>query len=124
MSGRLAEQQSKPLHIAGHHLPAGTDVCPCALLVHHRPDLYPQPLEFRPERFLEHHPTTSEWFPFGGATRRCPGAAFAQLEIKIILQHITQTLRLTPSHSRPEQARPRSIVLVPVHGAKTVGRRR
>lgn len=120
----LARRLHKPLRIAGHQLPAGTDVCPCALLVHHRPDLYPQPLAFKPERFLQHRPATSEWFPFGGATRRCPGATLAQLELKIILQQITQTLRLAPSHTKPERTRPRSIVLVPARGAWVITSRR
>jgi len=114
----------KPLTIAGQELPAGTNVCPCALLVHHRPDLYPQPHAFQPERFLTHRPATSEWFPFGGGTRRCPGATLAQQEIKIALEETTHTLRLAPQRARPERTRPRSVVLVPTRGAQIIATKR
>ena len=57
-------------------------------LVHTRPDLYPDPYEFRPERFLESGPDTYSWIPFGGGTRRCLGAAFAQFEMKVVLRTI------------------------------------
>jgi cytochrome P450 len=114
----------RPLTIAGHKLPAGTNICPCALLIHRHPDIYPQPLAFRPERFLAHRPAAGEWFPFGGSTRRCPGAAFAQQETRIALEEIAQVLRLTPVQRRSERTRPRSVVLVPARGARVVVARR
>ncbi|HEU4977728.1 MAG TPA: cytochrome P450, partial [Solirubrobacteraceae bacterium] len=67
-----------PLDIGEGVLPAGAHVAPCIYLLHRRADLYPDPLAWRPERFLERPPDSSVWIPFGGGTRRCLGAAFAQ----------------------------------------------
>ena len=77
-----------PLRIGEYELPAGTDVTPAFWLTHTRPDLYPQPLEFRPERFLAEPPETYAWVPFGGGVRRCLGAAFAEFEMRIVLREV------------------------------------
>src|SRR5213083_1578070 len=58
----------------GWDLPAGVHIGPSIYLLHRRPDLYPDPLAFRPERFLERSYGTYEWIPFGGGIRRCLGA--------------------------------------------------
>jgi cytochrome P450 len=113
-----------PLTIAGRRLPAGTTVAPCSLLVHRRADLYPDPWAFRPERFLDRRPIPSEWFPFGGAVRRCIGAAFAQFEARIALEELTHALRFTPARARPERIGRRGPVLVPGRGALLVAERR
>ena len=63
--------------LGGYGLPAGTVVMPAIYLAHTRPDIYPNPYAFRPERFLDGGPETYSWIPFGGGTRRCIGAAFA-----------------------------------------------
>ena len=70
--------------IAGHDLPAGTVVAPCIQLVHRRPEIYPEPARFLPERFLGPEPQggTYTWIPFGGGVRRCIGAAFAMMELR------------------------------------------
>jgi cytochrome P450 len=120
----IVRRTRTPLNIAGQQLPAGTNLCPSALLVQHRADLYPEPLSFKPERFLNQRPLTGEWFPFGGAIRRCPGAAFAQLEIKITLEEMTRALHLAPARTRLERTRPRSVVLVPAGGAQIIAHRR
>ena len=65
-------------------------------LTHTRPDLYPEPFAFRPERFLDGAPETYSWVPFGGGTRRCIGAAFAQLEMRVALQTIIRECDLRP----------------------------
>ncbi len=114
----------RPLTIAGHTLPTGTNICPCALLVHRRADLYPQPLTFQPQRWLNQRPATNEWFPFGGAVRRCIGASFAQLETRIALEEITHTLQLTSEQPQSERTKPRAIVLVPAHGARVIASKR
>ena len=76
------------LNVDGLSLPAGTDVTPAIWLTHTRPDLYPEPYAFRPERFLEDSPTTYGWIPFGGGIRRCLGAAFAEMEMRVVLEAI------------------------------------
>ncbi len=114
----------EPLTIAGRRLPTGTTVAPSSLIVHRRPDLYPDPWTFRPERFLDRRPVASEWFPFGGAVRRCIGAAFAQFEARVVLEELTAALRFSPAVSRPERIGRRGPVLVPAKGARLIAARR
>jgi cytochrome P450 len=116
----VVRRLQRPATIAGRRLPAGTNVCPCAFLVHRRADLYPQPLTFRPERWQGSRPTASEWFPFGGALRRCPGAAFARLETRIALQEISRSIRLVPQRAQRERSRARAIILAPVRGSRLI----
>lgn len=79
---------SKPMTLQGYEIPPGFAVGIGVLLVHRRPDLYPEPEQFRPERFLSRTYSPFEYLPFGGGARRCLGAAFAQYEMKIILATI------------------------------------
>jgi cytochrome P450 len=111
--------------IGGRELPEGATVGPCAVLVHQREDLYPEPHAFRPERFLGTNPSTYGWLPFGGGVRRCIGAAFAQLEARIVLEELAATYALRPARPRRERTGRRGIVLVPSRGARVVvtGRR-
>jgi cytochrome P450 len=114
----------EPLTIAGRRMPAGATLAPCMLLVHRRADIYPDPWAFRPERFLERRPVASEWFPFGGAVRRCIGAAFAQFEAKIVLEEMTRALSFAPGRHRPERVARRGPVLIPAQGAQLTAARR
>ena len=120
----VLRELGEPMDLGGHHLPAGTWVAPCGYLIHRREDIYPEPLSFHPERFLGCKPGTYSWMPFGGGVRRCVGAAFAQLEIKEVLQTVAMELDLEPLRSRPERMRPRFITLAPSGGAKARIRRR
>ena len=74
-----------PARIGGRELPAGVVVSPAIYLVHRRPDLWPEPERFRPERFVGVRPSPFTFFPFGGGVRRCLGAAFATYEMKVVL---------------------------------------
>jgi cytochrome P450 family 110 len=74
-----------PFAIQGYQLEAGVNVAPCAYLVHRREDLYPEPLAFRPERFLSRQFSPYEYFPFGGGNRRCLGTTLAPMEMKLVL---------------------------------------
>jgi cytochrome P450 len=76
---------AEPMQLGPYSLPAGTHVDFAAALVHTRPDLYPEPETFRPERFLERKFGPHEWIPFGGGARRCIGAAFATAEMKVVV---------------------------------------
>ena len=106
----------EPLAIADGELPAGTTVAPCILLVHRREDVYPDPEAFRPERFLGKAPGTYSWIPFGGGVRRCLGAAFAQVEMQVVLQTLAESARLEPVGD-DEGPRRRGVTLVPARGA-------
>jgi cytochrome P450 len=80
---RLVKQ---PIEIGDTEYQPGTVLFASAYLVHHDPAIYPDPLAFRPERFLDEAPGTYTWIPFGGGRRRCLGASFALLEMKIVLR--------------------------------------
>jgi cytochrome P450 len=109
-----------PMTVAGHEVPAGATLGTSITLMHRRPDLYPQPLAFRPERFLDARPETYTWVPFGGGVRRCLGAAFASFEMRQVLDVVLSRRRLTAADPRPERYRRRGITFVPGRGAAVV----
>ena len=104
------------LRVDGHLLPEGTDVTPAIWLAHTRPDVYPRPLEFRPERFLSEAPETYSWIPFGGGVRRCLGAAFAEFEMRIVLREVLTRCRLEGARAAPERIARRNITFSPRGG--------
>jgi cytochrome P450 family 135 len=107
-----------PLRFGGHDLPAGTNVAACSYLVHRRADLYPDPHAFRPERWLEGRETAPyAWIPFGGGGRRCPGAAFASMEMAEVLR-VAARYELVPGQAHPERARRRSVAVMPAAGGQ------
>lgn len=103
-------------------LPGGLTIPPRTLvivhitLVHRRPDLYPDPLAFRPQRFLDTRAGTYTWIPFGGGPRRCLGAAFSLIETRIVLRTILRHAHLMPTTKRPERTARHTITIVPAHG--------
>ncbi len=106
------------LDAGGVTLPAGTDVSPAIWLTHTRPDLYPEPYAFRPERFLDRPPTTYGWIPFGGGVRRCLGAAFAELEMRVVLRVMLRELELSAVGTRAERVTRRNVTFSPRHGTR------
>lgn len=73
----------QPMEILGHHIPAGHALVVSIVSIHHDPELYPEPDEFKPERFLERKYGIYEFLPFGGGHRRCMGAGLAEYSIRI-----------------------------------------
>ena len=104
----------------GLTLPAGTDVTPAIWLTHTRADLYPEPLAFRPERFLDDPPDTYGWIPFGGGVRRCLGASFAEFEMRIVLREVLGRCELRKASPAPEKTGRRNITLSPRDGTPIV----
>jgi cytochrome P450 len=90
-----------PIQLGPYTIPAGYAVSVSAIGVHHNPAIYPQSYQFRPERFLERKFTPFEFVSFGGGTRRCIGAAFAQYEMKLVAYEILRHCELTPANTRP-----------------------
>ena len=116
----VARRAAEPYELMGYELPAGTVIAPCIYLVHRRPDVYPDPYAFRPERFLDDPPETYTWLPFGGGVRRCVGARFATYEMRVVLQAVVERLSLRASEPAAERTIRRSIVLAPGHGGRVV----
>jgi cytochrome P450 len=111
---------NSPLELDGYSLPAGTDVTPAIWLTHTRADVYPDPHEFRPERFLDDPPATYSWIPFGGGVRRCLGAAFAEFEMRVVLTEVLRACRLEAADPRPERIARRNITFSPARGTPVV----
>jgi cytochrome P450 len=116
MVGRVLK---KPATIAGWDLPTGTVVAPSVYLLHRRPDLYPEPGRFRPERFETFKPTPSELIPFGGGLRKCIGAAFALYEMKMVLAALLPRIDARLASEKVAVAR-RAITLTPAGGLPIV----
>jgi cytochrome P450 family 110 len=85
---------NEPVEIYGYEFPAESLLVPAQHLTHHRPDLYPDPYRFNPDRFLERRYSNSEFYPYGGGTRYCVGAAFALYQMKLILANILSQYQL------------------------------
>ncbi|MEO0686493.1 MAG: cytochrome P450, partial [Cyanobacteria bacterium J06649_11] len=84
-----------PIKIMNCEYPPETQLTPCIYLTHHREDLYPEPKQFKPERFIEKQYSPYEYLPFGGGNRRCIGMAFALFEMKLVLTTILKNFDLS-----------------------------
>ena len=102
-----------PVEIQGYTFEPGAILYGCIYLTHRRPDLYPEPLEFKPERFLERAYTPFEFLPFGGGERRCIGEALALFELKLIVAAMVMNSALTLADQRPESPRRSGVLWCP-----------
>jgi len=116
----VARRLTEPVQIGPWALPAGVVVTPSIYLVHRRPDVYPDPERFLPERFLDAKPGTYTWIPFGGGVRRCLGGAFAQFEMQVVLAELVKRRALDPSRSEPEPVYRRAITETPRRDAEVI----
>jgi cytochrome P450 family 135 len=117
--GRVVREE--PFEVGGYSIPPGVEINPSIRTMHRRADHFPRPDEFRPERFLgDDAPDTYTWIPFGGGTRRCLGASFAQLEMRVVLARVLERAELTPVGRRQEKVLRRGVTMVPRQGARMV----
>lgn len=114
----LAREVTVPWQFGEFAVPAGSVVAMSVLLLHHREDLYPEPLAFRPERFLGVKPGTYTWIPFGGGIRRCLGAALAMAEMRTVISEIVRRTDLVATDPAPESPRHRNVTMVPSRGGR------
>ncbi|HKH19236.1 MAG TPA: cytochrome P450 [Solirubrobacteraceae bacterium] len=110
----------EPFPVGEWTLPPGVHVTPCLYLAHRRPELWPEPTAFRPERFLEGAPSPYSWLPFGGGVRRCAGAAFATMELHEVLRAVVRRFELAPDRPEGERMRRRGVTLAPSRGGRVV----
>lgn len=113
--GRILQER---MTLGGFDLPAGTPIACSIYLAHRRPEVYPEPARFRPERFLGTKFTPAELFPFGGGIRRCIGMAFALYEMKMVLAEVIRGARLELAGDGPVKVTRRSITLTPSGGTR------
>jgi cytochrome P450 len=124
----VVRRLTQPLEVGGRVIPAGTRVAPSIYLTNRNPSVYDAPREFRPERFLGVTPDTYAWIPFGGGIRRCIGASFALMEMKIIMRTVLSELEPVAPGGRlwrvGEPVRRRAVTLAPALGGRVVWRSR
>ncbi|MGV0769415.1 cytochrome P450 [Mycobacterium syngnathidarum] len=113
--GRVLKQ---PVELAGHRLPAGVMVAPGIGLVHERDDVYPDADRFDPDRMLGVTLGPTTWLPFGGGNRRCLGATFAMVELRVVLREILSRVDLFATTAADERQRVKHVTLVPHRGAR------
>ena len=116
----VARRLTAPATVGGYELPAGSFVLAAIGALHFREDVFPEPQEFRPERFLDAKADNYAWIPFGGGVRRCVGAAFAEFEMRIVLREFVERAQLSAPDPEPERVRIRHITLAPGKGARVV----
>jgi cytochrome P450 len=110
----------EPVEVGGWTYDPPAHLVACTYLMHHNPQLYRRPYEFRPERFLDEPPGSRTWLPWGGGRKHCLGRHFALLEVKTVLQHLLARRAVLPAGERIEHARWRSAILVPHAGGRVI----
>jgi cytochrome P450 len=113
--------RGEPFKLNGYSIPEGVEINPSIRMIHRRADLYPEPHTFRPERFLGRDaPDTYTWLPFGGGTRRCLGASFALMEMRVVLRRVLERTALRPARGELDEVQFRGITLAPKEGVMVV----
>ena len=118
--GMATRLVNKPFQLGEYELQPGTLIGPCIYLVHRRADIYPEPEQFRPERFLEQPPGKYTWIPFTAGNRSCLGGYFAMHEMKTVLRTIMRNVRLEPVEPDDEQPVMRRVGLSPNLRARAI----
>jgi cytochrome P450 len=109
---------TEPVEIAGYRLPAGVMVAPGIGLVHGSSEQYPQPERFDPDRMMGATLGPTTWLPFGGGNRRCLGATFALVEMKVVLREVLRRVDLATTTAAAERQRVKHVILVPHRGGR------
>ncbi|WP_241725845.1 MULTISPECIES: cytochrome P450 [unclassified Dietzia] len=132
----LEVQRSRPvIDLAGRHvqaphldlgpwrIPRGYNVLVAISLLHDDSAHFAQPERFDPTRFLDTTPPPA-WLPFGGGTRRCIGAAFATMEMDVVLRTLLSMYEIVPTTDRGEKWHSRGVAFAPHRGGRITVRRR
>jgi cytochrome P450 family 135 len=114
----------EPVALNGYVVPPGMRLILWPYLIHHRADIYRDPGEFRPERFLEGSPDGYTWIPFGGSTRRCIGASFAMMELEQIIATVLREAELRLVDPEPEEMQLQLTTIVPKRDVRVMLRDR
>jgi cytochrome P450 len=93
-------------------------------LIHDNASLFGDPLAFDPSRFLDVKPDLYQWIPFGGGVRRCLGAAFASMEMNVVLRTMLRDFTLLPTNERDERWHSRGVASAPAKGGRAIVYRR
>lgn len=116
----IPREVKRPIEIGGHRYEPPVHLLACIYLLHHDPEVYPDPERFRPERFMEGQPSPHAWLPWGGGRKRCPGSRLAILEMRAVLRATLESVTVAPASQRIERARWRSVIVTPHRGSRVV----
>lgn len=116
----VPREVKEPVELMGYQLELGMRLYGCIYLTHQRPDLYPEPKLFKPERFLERQFSPYEFLPFGDGARRCIGEALASFEMKLVLATMLSRYRLAMADRSPEYPQRRGVTFAPARGVQMV----
>lgn len=122
VTGRQVRAES--MQLGRWTLPRGQLVIASLFLVHDNEQLWPNAHRFDPSRFLGDRPDNYSWIPFGGGARRCIGAAFAHLEMNVVLRTLLRDFRLEPTDAPDEKWHSRGVAYAPANGGRAVVYRR
>jgi cytochrome P450 family 135 len=120
----IGRRVKRPWRLGSYAVPAATPVMISILLLHHQEDVYSDPFEFQPQRWIDRKPGTYEWLPFGGGIRRCLGSSLAMAEQRAVLEAMSRRLDIEAADPAPERAAHRNVTMVPARGARVVVRSR
>jgi cytochrome P450 len=113
--------RGEPFGLNGYLIPEGFEINPSIRVLHRRADLYPEPGQFRPDRFVgPDAPDTYTWIPFGGGVRRCLGASFALIEMRTVVSRVLQRTYLRPASPDYDEPMFRGVTVAPRHGVRVV----
>lgn len=112
----LARKVREEVALNDYVIPSGSVLMVAIYLLHRDPGLHPDPTEFRPERFLDGE--SEPWIPFGGGVRRCLGASFAQLEMKVVIRAVLAAATLRALDPADEPVARRRFTFAPAHEAR------
>jgi cytochrome P450 len=112
------------LQVGRWSVPKGHAVLVSIALIHDNESLFPNALAFDPYRFLHARPDRYQWIPFGGGTRRCLGAAFANMEMHAFLRTMLREVTLVPTDEPGERWHSRGVANAPAKGGRAIVHRR
>ena len=114
----------EPMDLGEFRIPAGHTVAPAISVAHFNKEVYPDPDNFNPQRFIDRKYDSGEFLPFGGGARRCAGAAFALYEMAIVLGTLFSKYELKLRETKPVVLKRRNVVLGPSTGIRVEMTRR
>ena len=110
--------KSPTLQIGPWTLPQEQTIVAAIGLLHADEAVFPDARRFDADRFLTRPPDPTEFIPYGGGVRRCIGAAFATMEMRVVLRTLLRTFVISPSTARDERQQSRRVSITPSRGAR------
>ncbi|RKE18382.1 cytochrome P450 [Streptomyces sp. TLI_171] len=106
----ISRSTTRPTELGGVRLPAGALVVCCLYLLQRRPELFPDPTRFDPDRFAADAVPREAYLPFGAGATKCLGDRFGAVEATLALASIARRWRLRPATAAPVRPAPRLVL--------------